>query len=132
MKDFSAAAGWFRKAAQQNDAEAQFNLGACYQNGEGVAKDYAEAAKWFRRAAEQNYADAQLSLGGCHYLGQGAAKDHVEAYAWISLAAGTVKDAAAKRDGLAKAMSPEQIFDGSKRMRELRAQIAAKLKSSGK
>ena len=34
---------WYRKAAEQNDAPAQYDLGLCYANGEGVAKDYVEA-----------------------------------------------------------------------------------------
>jgi len=28
----------YRKAAEQNDADAQHNLGFCYANGSGVAK----------------------------------------------------------------------------------------------
>ena len=38
---------WLRKAAAQNFAEAQYNLGDCYAGGQGVAKDEAEAVKWF-------------------------------------------------------------------------------------
>ena len=57
------AVKWYRKAAEQNFAEAQYNLGVCYDNGQGVAKDYAEAVKWYRKAAEQNHAQAQYNLG---------------------------------------------------------------------
>ncbi|KAB2645301.1 MAG: SEL1-like repeat protein, partial [Verrucomicrobia bacterium] len=39
--------------AKQGDADAQFNLGVCYESGNGVAKDYVEAVKWYRKAAEQ-------------------------------------------------------------------------------
>ena len=56
------AVKWYRKAAEQNDAEAQNDLGACYANGQGVAKDEAEAVKWYRKAAEQNYAGS-INLG---------------------------------------------------------------------
>ena len=58
-KDEVEAVKWCRKAAEQNDAEAQYNLGVCYANGRGVAKDEAEAVKWYRKAAEQNNARAQ-------------------------------------------------------------------------
>ena len=34
-------------------ADAQYNLGVCYDNGQGVAKDEVEAVKWYRKAAEQ-------------------------------------------------------------------------------
>ncbi len=61
----------YRKAAEQNDADAQNKLGHCYYNGQGVAKDCVEAVKWFRKAAEQNDADAQNKLGHCYYNGQG-------------------------------------------------------------
>ncbi len=73
---------WYRKAAEQNYAEAQYNLGVCYANGEGVTKDDVEAVKWYRKAAEQNYAEAQYILGVCYYIGEGVAKDYVEAYKW--------------------------------------------------
>src|ERR1035438_5882856 len=45
VKDETEAVKWYRKAAEQNDAHAQFGLGICYANGEGVAKDEAEAVK---------------------------------------------------------------------------------------
>src|SRR6266704_2297542 len=53
-KDDAEAVKWFRKAAEKNDASAQYNLGVCYAQGYGVAKDGVEAAKWYRKAAEQN------------------------------------------------------------------------------
>ena len=46
-KDYAEAIKWFRKAAEQNNAAAQENLGQCYEVGEGVPKDYAEAVKWY-------------------------------------------------------------------------------------
>lgn len=56
----------YRKAAETGDAIAQYNLGVCYDTGEGVAQDKAEAAKWFRKAAEQGDETAQsvLRAGG--------------------------------------------------------------------
>src|SRR6266536_2938161 len=68
-KDKAEAVKWYRKAAEQNVADAQFSLGACYANGQGATKDDAEAVKWFRKAAEQNYARAQYSLGGRYTTG---------------------------------------------------------------
>jgi len=37
-KDEAEAARWFRKAAEQKNALAQFNLGVAYTNGEGVPR----------------------------------------------------------------------------------------------
>ena len=86
-KDEVEAVKWFRKAAEQNLADAQLNLGVCYANGQGVAKDELEAAKWYRKAAEQNLAGAQFNLGVCYANGQGVAKDAVEAVRWYRKAA---------------------------------------------
>ena len=47
------AAEWFRKAAKQGHAKAQFSLGQAYSGGYGVAKDEAMAVKWYRKAAAQ-------------------------------------------------------------------------------
>ena len=62
-QDYAEAARWFRKAADQGLAEAQFNLGIMYDGGQGVAQDYAEAVRWFRKAADQSLAAAQFNLG---------------------------------------------------------------------
>ena len=86
-KDEVEAVKWFRKAAEQNVADAQFSLGVCYANGQGVTKDDAQAVKWFRKAAEQNYARAQYNLGVRYTKGQGVAKDDAEAVQWFRKAA---------------------------------------------
>ena len=49
----AAAALWFRHAAEQGDAAAQFQLAAMYCIGAGVVRNLAEAVKWYRRSAEQ-------------------------------------------------------------------------------
>ncbi len=43
--------------AEQDGAEAQYNLGVMYGKGQGVKQDYVEAAKWFKKAkaAELGY-----------------------------------------------------------------------------
>jgi uncharacterized protein len=41
------AVKWYRLAAEQGDALAQFNLGAMYSNGRGVPKDLIAACMWF-------------------------------------------------------------------------------------
>jgi TPR repeat protein len=86
-KDQVKAMKWFRKAADQNLAKAQNELGVCYYDGDGVANNKVEAAKWFRKAAEQNDADGQYNLGVCYDRGQGVVKDQVEAATWYRKAA---------------------------------------------
>lgn len=76
-----------RPAADRGDALAQFNLGTCYLNGDGVPKDDVEAAKWFQRAADRGYAKAEAVLGGLYELGQGVTRDYVTAAQWYREAA---------------------------------------------
>ena len=56
------AAKWFRDLAEKGSAQAQYNLGVCYENGEGVEKDTSEAMKWYRIASEQGHKDAETAL----------------------------------------------------------------------
>ena len=87
VRDYAAAAKWFRKAAEQGYASAQFNLGVMYSNGQGVEQDYVEAVKWFRKAANQGHADAQNNLGIMYDNGQGVEQDYAEAVKWYRKAA---------------------------------------------
>jgi TPR repeat protein len=77
----------YKTKAERGDAEAQFNVGYCYDDGRGVAKDFAEAVKWYRKAAEQNFAPAEFNLGYCYANGQGVRKDKEEAVKWFRKAA---------------------------------------------
>ena len=77
----------YRKAAEQGNAKAQYNLGVCYENGYGVEKNYFKAVKWYRKAAEQGLADAQNNLGVCYYFGYGVEKNYSEAVKWWRRAA---------------------------------------------
>ena len=61
-KDDAKAAEWYRKAAEQGNAFAQYKLGDMYDKGEGVAKDAAKAKEWWQKAADQGNDAAQESL----------------------------------------------------------------------
>jgi TPR repeat protein len=45
LKDAKQAASWYQKAAEQENAGAQYNLGNMYDFGKGVLKDAKQAAK---------------------------------------------------------------------------------------
>ena len=63
--DYATALQEWRPLAEQGNADAQYNLGVMYDNGQGVPQDYAEAVKWYRLAAEQGYATHNTILGLC-------------------------------------------------------------------
>jgi hypothetical protein len=58
-QDYVEAVKWFRRAAEQNLAAAQSNLGICYERGDGVAKYELEALKWYLLAAAQGETKAK-------------------------------------------------------------------------
>ena len=49
--DFALAMQWYRKAADQGNANAQSILGVMYANGRGVTKDDVQAYMWVNLAA---------------------------------------------------------------------------------
>ena len=117
-----------RRLAEQGDAEAQFNLGFMYANGEGVPEDDAEAVRWYRMAAEQGYARAQSILGLMYANGEGVPENYVRAYAWLNLAAAqgheTAVSAKADVEGL---MTAAQIAEAQ----ELSTTLFARINGGG-
>jgi TPR repeat protein len=87
QKDYVEAAKWFRKAAEQGEAEAQYYLGRLYEKGQGVTEDNQQAVQWYRKAAEQGHAQAQLQLGGMYQRGAGISQDQSAALKWFFKAA---------------------------------------------
>ena len=51
-QEFSEALRWYHKAADQDHAAAQFDIGVMYAYGEGVPQDFVEAYAWFNLAAK--------------------------------------------------------------------------------
>ncbi len=81
------AVSWFRKAAEQNQVDAQYSLGRMYFTGEGVPRHYEEALRWFRKAADQSNLEAQFFLGVVYYQGQVVPQDYLQAARWYREAA---------------------------------------------
>ena len=117
--DWQAAFKLYSKVAEQGDADAQFNLGVMYANGEGVAEDDKQAVYWYTKAAEQGIASAQFNLGVMYANGEGVAEDYVMAHMWWNIAATNGHENARKnKDILVKKMSPSQIAKAQEMARE--------------
>jgi TPR repeat protein len=59
----ATAAAWFHRSVLQDYAEAQFNLGLMYANGEGgLTKDTVKAVEFFRKAAIQGNAADMIDI----------------------------------------------------------------------
>ncbi|MCF7854906.1 MAG: hypothetical protein K9N51_08915 [Candidatus Pacebacteria bacterium] len=77
----------FSAGAEAGHALCQYNLGASYIDGLGVAQDYETAAFWYSKAAQQGLAVAQKKLGLCFYRGAGVRQDLSKAAYWFGQAA---------------------------------------------
>jgi TPR repeat protein len=84
-ENLAEAIRFFRMAANQGFAPAQFHLGWLY--GYQCMEDCVEAVRWFRLAADQGYGPAQLNLGVMYDNGEGVAQDYAEAARWYRKAA---------------------------------------------
>ena len=76
-----------KKAAAQGDAQAQFDLGESYDDGDGVKENKEKAFKWYSRAAEQGHVDAQYNLGILYANGEGVQPNDKLAFKWFQKAA---------------------------------------------
>jgi hypothetical protein len=100
-----------RKLAGQGDAEAQWQMGVRFHNGEGVPHDDAQAMQWFQRAAERGHVTAQGALGAYYFAARGVPKDLSKAYFWSLIAMAQGDEISKGRlDLLASQMTRAQIY----------------------
>ena len=78
---------WVQKAAEQEDAHAQTELGTMYKNSTGVEPSDEKALKPYQKAAEQGDADAQYHLGFMYQYGRGVERSYEKAREWYLKAA---------------------------------------------
>ena len=84
QKDFAGAAEKFRAAAEPGFPPAQYNLGICFLNGNGVDKDPVQAVKWFALSAEKGYASAMVALASAYTQGTGGLpQSYTKAAEWL-------------------------------------------------
>jgi len=130
-QDDREAVKWYRKAAEQGDALAQYNLGGMYDEGQGVPQNDGEAAKWYLRAAEQGIANAQYNLALMYHDGLGVPLDYVQAFKWFDIAArGGDENAASGREFVARKMTSAQVAEAQRLAREWRQKPGAQLNQS--
>ncbi len=101
---------WFFKSANQGNDDAQYWLGASYEDGYFVDKNLKTAADWYAKSALQNNGQAQASMARLYAIGEGVVQNYIAAHMlWNLAAAKGIKNAAKFRDMLATKMTPEQI-----------------------
>ena len=109
QQDFTEAARWWKKLADQGDVKSQVALAGLYYQGSGLERNFEEAVRLWHEAAQQGSIEAQRNLGLMYGKGQGVAKNDVQAFAWLSVAAIQDDDVAAKsRDYAQSQLNAEQ------------------------
>ena len=81
------AAHWYKRAAEQHYAPAQFNYGVLYEHGRGVPKNMQTAISWWQKAANQGYPFAQHNLGVMYEEGRHVKQSYFNAVRLYRLAA---------------------------------------------
>jgi localization factor PodJL len=109
-KDPAQAVIWYQRAADQGNVGAMHNLAVLMSEGVDGPPDHAKALQWFQTAAYYGVKDSQYNLGVIYARGIGVAADALEAYKWFAVAAAQGdNDAAARRDEVAKILSPDDL-----------------------
>lgn len=86
-RDDVEAVKWLRKAADQDNAQAERYLAEMYFKGRGVPADNDEAAKLLQMAAQQGDAESERNLAALYTQGLGVARNVKEAAKWMARAA---------------------------------------------
>ena len=73
--------------AYKGNAEAQYKLGLCYAEGNGIAADDVTARQWFTKSANANYAPAQVKLCTWMVAGKGGPQDAILGLSYCEKAA---------------------------------------------
>lgn len=81
---------WLKKAAKNNDYNAQYDLAEKYYYGDeklGIKIDYVKAFDLYEKSAKQNFFDAQYMLGNMYLLGTDIRhNDKRKAFEWLGKA----------------------------------------------
>ena len=72
--------------AERGDVEAQYTLGTCFLNGDGVPRNYKIAIDWYTKAYKQGHAKAAYQIGLMYLTGQAGYRDGQRAVEYFYIA----------------------------------------------
>jgi TPR repeat protein len=81
--DSAEALAWYRGAAENGDAYAQYQLGCIYRDGSLVDVDLAESYYWFSQSAELGESLSYRELWKIFRDGRGVARDEHKQRYWF-------------------------------------------------
>lgn len=74
-------------AAKSGDSDAQYDVGAMYEKGNGVARDEVKAFEWYLKSAEQGNDKAAYKVGFMYLRGKGVKRNYKQAFKWLNTSA---------------------------------------------
>ncbi len=122
IRDATAAAGWFGRAAAAGLPQAANNLAALCEQGVGVPQNFERAGLLYTQAANAGHPQATAALGRLHALGLGTAQDIPKAWALYSLAVERGdEEAKAPLGELTSELTEAQVAEGRKHLADFKA-----------
>jgi len=73
--------------AEAGDSEAQYDIAAMYEKGNGVARDMVKAFEWYLKSAKQGNDKGAYKVGFGYLKGIGAEQNYEKALKWLNAAA---------------------------------------------
>ncbi len=87
QKNYKEAMKYYGNAAAAGSANARYNMGMLYMNGEYGLYDVEKGLRCYQLAAESGLVNAQFELGLCYYNNIGGANYRTQAILWFERAA---------------------------------------------
>jgi len=113
---------WYLKAAAQNSAKAQFNLGMLAHK-----RSTSDAVMWWQKAAAQNDPRAQFNMGLAYSQGVGVIRNPAKAASYWSIAAANkLEQAKQKLAELEPTMTPAQKTESNQLASEMMEKMKRK------
>lgn len=81
-QQFDKALPLLKQSAELGNAEAQYNLGYCYQAGVGVEKNQETAIEWYQKSANKGFNDALYQLMMAYGNGEGVEQDSKKSFSY--------------------------------------------------
>jgi len=109
-KNSNEAERWYKGAVELGNIRAMHNLAVLHAEGSLGRPNFEEAFKWFEMGAKHGIKDSQFNVGILFVRGLGVEANLVNAYKWFDVVSKTGdRDAAEKRDEIAKALTKAQL-----------------------
>lgn len=81
-QEYQKAVKWLKKAAKKSNTIAQYHLGVCYFEGQGVEQDYHQSFLWFREAEQAGLLEAMNAIA--KVIDSGINADNIRIRGWYT------------------------------------------------